>query len=118
VDEEIIHLPRLAPLIENGLFRACAHAGGADFVNDCPTRHDRFGAVELRFLYHSPSHGTDDLAERSSAVRRLPRFVFTPFPMKTEHGDSPFVFFIGIDFAEAIVVRIISPRPAKPMNEP
>src|SRR4051812_11096134 len=45
VNEKILHVPSLAPLVRHRLLRIGAHDGAADFVDDFPSGLDRLATI-------------------------------------------------------------------------
>ena len=62
-DEEILHVPGLAPLIGDRLFRVGAHDRAADLVDDLSARLDRLGAIGGGGARNPAANRRDELGE-------------------------------------------------------
>src|SRR5438093_958070 len=102
--EQVLHVPRLAELVQDGSLRVVAHGGGPDLVDDLaalldpPVFQGKLGTPDLS------AHRLDELPEGLLHVPGLEDLGFGPLPMEPQDGDPPLVHHVGVDLAVAVVV--------------
>jgi len=100
--------------VQDRRLRVVPHPRRADFVDDAA---DRLEAVIQFTRRHRgerrAAHLVDDLAEGLLHVLRLFHLGIREPRVEPQDGDAVGIDDAGVDLAVGVVVRIISPRPAK-----
>src|SRR3954467_9775851 len=97
---------RLAISVQDGGLRAASHAHRSQFVNDYAAIFNPVGMIAVRtnLPVVSSASSFNDIAKSLLHIARHFYFVVAPLPMEAEHGNTPLIDCVRIDFAVALFV--------------